>query len=254
MIFATFIFAAMLRYESILTKYDKPVFQSGASRYELYAEGDVGGGRKVVVYGFTPVRRGSSPDIDHQIFVTMIGRKGDAYELVSGRRDVTDSVFNIGERGRFTDFRARVNVFTLRKGYYVDVQLWSSIGGTGGISSANDVIYRIARDGALVIAAKLDVTEEFSRNGWREIRETSSNLAVGENSLVWTKKERLGSRDKAETPFHVNCQTTRTTYRPHGRSLVAEPPAAATKDKLTPLGRVPLKEIVPCCSGCELKE
>jgi hypothetical protein len=52
----------------------------------------------------------------------------------------------------------------------------------------------------------------------------------------------------------VNCQTTRTTYRPQGRSLVPEPPAAATKDKLTPLGRVPIKEIVPCCSGCELKE
>ena len=252
MIFATFIFAATLRYESILTKYDKPVFEAGASRYELYAEGDAGGGRKVVVYGFTPVRRGSSPDINHQIFVTMIARKGDAYELVSARRDVTDSVFNIGERGRFTDLRARVNVFTLRKGYYVDVQLWSSIGGTGGISSANDVIFRIASDGALVSAAKLDVTEEFSRNGWRDIRQSSSELAVGENSLTWTKKERLASRDKAETPFKVNCQTTRTTYHPQGRSLV--PDTVAAKGKLTPLRRVPLEEIVPCCSGCELKE
>jgi hypothetical protein len=254
MIFATFIFAAVLRYESILTKYDKPVFQAGQSRYELFAEGDAGGGRKVVVYGFTPVRHGSSPDIDHQIFVAIIARKGDAYELLSARRDVTDSVLNIGDRGRFSDFRARVNVFTLRKGHYVDLQLWSSIGGTGGTSSSNDVIYRIAKDGALVIAAKLDVTAEFSRSGWREIRETTSSLALGENSLVWTKKERLASRDKAATPFRVNCQTTRTTYKPQGRSLVAEPPAPATKDRLTPLDRLPLKELVPCCSGCELKE
>jgi hypothetical protein len=252
MIFAAFIFAATLRYESILTRYDKPVFESGASKYALYAEGDVGGGKKIVVYGFTPVRRGSSPDVNHQIFVTMIARKGDAYEIVSARRDVTDSVFNIGERGRFSDLRAQVNVFTLRKGYYVDVQLWSSISGTGGISSANDVIFRIARDGTLVIAAKLDVTEEFSGNGWREIRQTSSELAVGENSLVLTKKERLASRDKAEAPFRVNCQTTRTTYRPQGRSLV--PDNVVAKGKLTPLERVPLKEIVPCCSGCELKE
>lgn len=252
MIFAAFIFAATLRYESILTKYDKPVFESGASKYELYAEGDAGGGRKIVVYGFTPVRRGSSPDVDHQIFVTMIARKGDGYGIVSARRDLTDSVFNIGERGRFSDFRARVNVFTLRKGYYVDVELWSSISGTGGISSANDVIFRIASDGTLVIAAKLDVSEEFSRNGWREIRQTSSELAAGENSLVLTKRERLAWRDKAEAPFHVNCQTTRTTYRPQGRSLV--PDGAAAKEKLAPLERVPLKEIVPCCSGCELKE
>ena len=252
MILAAFIFAATLRYESSLTKYDKPVFEAGVSKYEFYAEADAGGGRKVVVYGFTPVRRGPSPEVDHQIYVAMIAPKGKGYELVSARREVTESVFNVGERGRFTDFRARVNVFTLRSGHYVDVTLWSSISGTGGISAANDVIYRIAKDDVLVFAAKLDETEEFSRNGWREIRQTSSELSVGDGALVWTKKERLASRDKAETPFRVNCQTTRTTYRPLGRSIV--PSAAAAKGKLTPLTRVPLKEIVPCCSGCELRE
>ncbi len=156
MMLAAFIFAATLRYESILTKYDGPVFEAGDAKYEFYAE--------------------------------------------------------------------------------------------GGISSANDLIYRIAKDEALVIAAKLDETEAFSRNGWREIRQTSSELSVGEGALVWTKKERLASREKTETPFRVNCQTTRTTYRPLGRSIV--PSAAATKGNLQPLTRVPLKEIVPCCSGC----
>jgi hypothetical protein len=70
--------------------------------------------------------------------------------------------------------------------------------------------------------------------------------------LVWTKKERLASRKKTGQPFRVNCQTTRTIYRRQGHKLVVvtTPP----KGKLKPLPRIPMKEIVPCCSGCELKE
>jgi len=86
MMLAAFIFAATLRYESILTKYDGPVFEAGAAKYEFYAEGEAGGGRKVVVHGFTPVRRGPTPEVDLQIYVAMIARKGDG--TLSSRRGV----------------------------------------------------------------------------------------------------------------------------------------------------------------------
>lgn len=252
MILAALVLAATFPYQSLLSQYDKPVFQAGESRYEFYTDADLGDGRKVVVYGFTPVRRGSDSDIEHQVFVTIVAHKGNGYEIASARRDVTDKVFNMGERGRFVELRARVNLFQLRGGQFVDVSLWSTISGTGAISSANDVIFRISTDGQLINAATLEVTQEFSRNGWREVRETSSELAVAEDGLVWTRKERLASRNKAEEPFRVNCQTTQTTYRRQGHNLVASP--TAPKGKARPLGRVPMKEIVPCCSGCELKE
>ena len=252
MILAALVFAATFPYQAILSKYDKPVFQAGESRYEFYSDADLGDGRKVVVYGFTPVRRGTDRDVEHKVFVTIVARKGDDYELLSARRDVTDKVFNMGEHGRFVDVRARVNPFTLRGGHYVDITLWSTISGTGAVSSANDVIYAIAADGQLIGMATLEVTQEFSRNGWREIRETTSELAAGNDGLVWTKKERLASRRRAEDPFRVNCQTTRMTYRRQGHMLV--PVTTTLKGKLKPLPRVPMKEIVPCCSGCELKE
>lgn len=251
MIFASLILAATT-YQSILGRMDEPLFESGASKYEFYADGDAGEGRRVVVYGFVPVRRGSSPDFDHRVFVTLVRRKGDGYEAISSRRDLTDSVFNIGERGRFMEIRAKVNAFTLVRGKYVDVTLWSSISGSGGISAASDVILRIARDNELIIAAKLDETEAHSRSGWRETHQISSELAVGDGALQWTKKERLAFRDNAGKPYKVNCQTTRTTYRPlrQGISPSEKPP----KGKLTPLERLPLASVVPCCSGCELKE
>ena len=252
MILAALVFAATFPYQSLLSQYDKPVFEAGESRYEFYTDSDLGDGRRVVVYGFTPVRRGSDSDIEHQVFVAIVARKGKDYKLVSARRDVTDKVFSMGERGRFVELRARVNLFKLRGGHFVDVSLWSVISGSGAISSANDVIFRIAGDGQLINAATLEVTQEFSRNGWREVRETSSELAVAEDGLVWTKKERLASRNKADDPFRVNCQTTHTIYRRQGHNLVASP--TAPKGKSTPLGRVPMKEIVPCCSGCVLNE
>ena len=252
MILAALVFAATLPFQSILSKYDKPVFQAGESQYEFYSDSDLGDGRRVVVYGFTPVRRGSDPDIDHQVFVAIVARKGDDYELVCARRDVTDKVFNMGERGRFVDVRARANPFTLNGADYVDISLWSTISGTGAVSATNDVIYAIASDGQLVSQATLEVTQEFSRNGWREIRQSSSEVGVSGGQLVWTKKERLASRKKAEQPFHVNCQTTRTIYRRHGHTLVSS--NTLSKGKLKSLPRIPMKEIVPCCSGCELKE
>ena len=246
MIFAALVFAATT-YQSMLTKYDVPIFESGKAKYEFYAEGDVGDGRKVVVYGFTPVRRGDSRDIDHYIFVTMI--KGN--EILSARRDLTETVFNTGERGRFADFRATVKKFTLKRGEYVDITLWSSI--SGGVSAASDVILRIARDNTLVIASRLENTEELSRNGSKEIRQTSSQLSVSEDgALQWTKKERLAFRDKSDKPYRVNCQTTRTTYRPLAQGIA--PSDTAPKGKLKPLARLDLKEIVPCCSSCELKQ
>ena len=252
MILAAVVFAATFPYQSLLSKYDKPLFQAGESRYEFYTDADLGDGRKVVVYGFTPVRRGTDSDIEHRVFVTIVARKGDTYELLSARRDVTDKVFDIGEHGRFVEVRACVNPFTLLGGHYVDVSLWSSISGSGAISSANDVIFRISADGQLIHAATLEVTQEFSRNGWREIRQTSSELAAGKDGLIWTRKERLASRRKADAPFRVNCQTTRTIYRRQGHNLVAgtSPP----KGKLRPLQRIAMKEIVPCCSGCVLNE
>jgi hypothetical protein len=251
MILAALAFAATVvtqQYESVLAKTEVPVFEAGEGRYEYYAENELADGRRVVVYGFTPARKGSAADVSHEVFVTMIARTGDHYEIVSPRRILTDFLFNIGERGRFAKMRASVNPFDLKSGHYVDVTLWSSI--STGESAASDVIFRITNDGVLVVAAKLDETEAFRRKDGREISETSSELAVGDGALVWTKKERLASRKKSDSPYHVNCQTTRSIYRPLGRALSTS--AQKPKGKLKPLVRVPLHEVVPCCSGCEL--
>lgn len=250
MMLAALAFAATVaaqQYEAVLAKTDVPVFEAGEGKYEYYAENELPDGRRVVVYGFTPARKGSAADVSHEVFVTMIARAGDHYEIVSPRRILTDSMFNIGERGRFEKIRASVNVFDLRSGHYVDVTLWSSI--SSGESAANDVVFRITNDGVLVVAAKLDETEAFRRKDGREISETSSELAIGDGALVWTKKERLASRAKTSAPYRVNCQTTRTIYRPLGRALSTS--SQKPKGKLKPLIRVPLQQVVPCCSGCE---
>ncbi len=241
--------AASARYESVLAKAEVPVFASGAGKYEFYAETDLDKTRKAVVYGFVPVRRGSEADIPHEVFVTIIQWKGNVFEIVSPRRDVTEALLNIGERGRFSEIRARVNSFRLRAGHYVDVNLWSSI--TGGTSQASDLVYRISSDGVLVTAARLDEAEALSRRDGREISQTSSKLAVGDGALVWTRKERLASRDDAKKPYRVHCRTTRTTYRPLGFGIA--PSQNAGKGKMKPLDRVPVKEIVPCCDGCSFR-
>lgn len=251
MIVAALAFAAAVasaRYESVFTKEEVPVFEAGAAKYEFYAETDLDKTRKVVVFGFTPLRRGTEADVPHQVFVTIIQWKGNVFDIVAPRRDVTDALLTIGERGRFSEIRARVNAFTLRLGHYVDVNLWSSI--TGGASQASDALFRISSDGVLINAGHLDETEALSRKDGREISQTSSKLAVGDGALVWTKKERLASRDDRKKPYRVHCRTTRTTYRPLGLLLVeSEKPA---KGKLKPLDRVPVREIVPCCDGCRI--
>lgn len=245
MIGAALLFAAVM-YKDVLN-FDPPPFQAGAAKYEFYAQGDLQDGRRVVVYGFTPVRRGTAADYEHEIFVAMITRRGPKYEIVSSRRLMTDAVFNTGERGHFRDFQAVVNAFSIGDRQYVDVSFWSSI--TGGSSQANDVIYRVANDGTLVIAARVDETQARSRIGTREIREITSDIGVTAGMLVVEKHERLASRATAAQPYRVNCQTTRIAYRPRGHAMEQAP--SAPKGKITLFERVPVKAILPCCNGCE---
>lgn len=245
MIFAALVFAATT-YQPILG-FDPPVFQAGTAQYEFYAQGDLPDGRRAVAFGFTPARRGSVADVEHEVFVALLSRRGTKYELASARRIVTNAVFNMGERGRFETIRAVVNPFRIGKIEYVDVSFLSSI--SGGIYAANDVIFRVANDGTLVIVAQIDNTQEFSESA-KQIRQTTSELGIANGALVIVKHERLASRNDVKQPFRVNCQTTSKAYRPAGHRL--DEAVSVPKGKLKQLDRVMMKSVVPCCSGCEL--
>lgn len=245
MIYAALVFAATT-YQSLLG-FDPPVFQAGKSQYEFYAQGDLEDGRRVVVYGFTPVHRGAQADVEHEIYVALLTRRGARYELASARRLMTDAVFNMGELGRFETFRAVVNGFTIGKRQYVDVTFWSSI--SGDTSQGNDVVFRIAEDGTLVIVAKVEGTEALERSA-KQIRQTTSDVGVARGALVVTKHDRLASRDDVKKPFVVHCQTSKIAYIPYGHRM--EESANIPKGKVVPLGRVRVKAVVPCCDGCQL--
>ena len=243
MIGAILLFAA-LPYQELLGLAEVPHFEGGA-RYEYYAHETVDASRVVVVYGFVPEKQGSARDVDHRVFVALITNGA-----VASRRDVTASVFNIGVLGRFAEFRARVTSFRLRGFPFVDVELWSRI--TGDVSASSDVIFRITPDDALVLATKLEDTAEFSRKGNREIHETTSEVAVAGDALVWTRRERLAARSDEKKAFRVNCQTTKKTYRPRLHGLAVSTRAA--KGKPQALRRINTTSVLPCCSGCQFAE
>jgi hypothetical protein len=189
------------------------------------------------------------------VFVAFGSRRINEAWKVSDRHDVTASLLSSEDFGYFTQMGALVNRFELARVEFLDVGVFTTISGTGGISETKDLIFRI-EGGSLRRAATLD-TEGYARSGWSFVHEISSELVVGKDELVHVKHDRLTRRGNPEKPLIVHCKVSRTVYKLIDDRLelsgeIDSGEFERMRRTLRLLPRFDRKDIVPCCAGCSI--
>jgi hypothetical protein len=213
------------------------------------------GDSSVVVYAIEAVDHPRSGDFPHQVFVAFGKRRANNARKISDRHDVTASLLSSEDIGNFILMDARVDRFTLAGAKFLDVSVWTTISGTGGISATKDLMFRI-EGGKLRPAATLD-TDGYARSGWSFVHEISSELLVGKDELVQVKRDRIARGKNPEKPLTVHCKVSRTVYKLVGERLERSSEIDANEfEKRRPnlrlLPRFDREDVVPCCAGCSI--
>jgi hypothetical protein len=251
MIAAVLILAAQAMtapYDGILKTPGTEKIEGKPTTYHVYAEEDAGAGRRVVVYGFEADDH--TLDFPHRVFIALLTGRGKSLR-VTDRIDVTGYVRSTGEEGRFAVFNCRINPFMVGREQFADILLGSTLSGTGAITSVNDVFVRFGSDNKIAVAGGLEQSQAFGRSGWNFVRQTTSEIGILGDAIVWMKSVRVANGTNSRLPLQVRCGTSRIVYRlKDGRWQVS--PAPLKTGKPRPLPRLDLKEIVPCCNRCTI--
>jgi hypothetical protein len=222
-------------------------------QYATAAVGD----SSVVVYAIEAVDHPKSSDFPHQVFVAFGKRRADNVWKLSDQHEVTATLLSLSrdDIGYFILTDARVNRFTLEGARFVDVGVWTTISGSGGISATKDLMFRI-EGGTLRLAATLE-TEGYARGGVTFLHQITSELLVGKDELVQVKRDRLARGRNPEKPLTVHCKVSRTVYKLIDGRLERSNEIDASeferlRPRLRPVPRFDTREIVPCCAGCSI--
>ena len=203
-----------------------------------YAAADGGGGLRIAVHGVET--NDGSADFPHRVFVGVTG--GPDVEI-------TDRVRSL-EPGRFADFKALVNIFTIGRDSFADVVVWSKLSGSGSVSAANDLLFHIVGN-KLVFAGELEQSAAFSRSGWNFVRQNRSEIVLAGDALIWNKSIRVASGRDPRQPLKVKCGTARIVYRfANGRFTPTTAPLKKGAERRLP--QIESRDIVPCCNGCTI--
>jgi hypothetical protein len=210
----------------------------------------------LIVYAIQALAK-RDDDFAHRVFVALIdSRKGRS--TVLARREITSSIMNTGEPGYFYSMQVVANRFSLAGERLVDLAVGSTISGSGGISSASDLIFGV-HGKSLGLRARFEDTEGGARGGISYMAETTSELLVGSDELVLVRKRRIARRRVADEPFVVNCDVTRTAYTitqtgSQQSRQITESELQHLRKESQPLARIEHRENLPCCKGCRFNE
>lgn len=173
-----------------------------------YATAKTAPGFELVVYALEDVNP-EERDFKHTVFVALI-------KSVSGRivdrADVTKYMLDMGESdGTFASMRAEVAPFQSGDARFARVVLWSTLSGSGGITSSSEVLFESTN--VLTQALVLHDTSGSARGGWSYRSETSSNIYLLNGYLMWVRRSKVGKARNVNEPFVVDCKLSRRLYR-----------------------------------------
>jgi hypothetical protein len=213
------------------------------------------GDASLIVYAIEAVEHVKSRDFPHRVFVAF-GKRADNAWKVSDRHDVTASLLSSEDIGNFILMDARVDRYTLAGAKFLDVGVWTTISGTGGISETKDLMFRI--EGGMLHPAFTLETEGYARGGVTFLHQVTSELLVGKDELVQVKRDRLArGRNPNNKALTVHCKVSRTVFKVIDGRLQRSGEIDASelerlRPGLRPLPRFDTREIVPCCAGCSI--
>jgi hypothetical protein len=210
-----------------------------------YAEGN-----GVVVYALE-----QSPPIDydfkHQVFVALVGRS------VVDRVDFTKRMLDMGEHdGTFMEMSAAVRPFELAGRAVVDIELSSTLSGTGAITVASDLIVEV-NETHLREVAVLEGTFSWARGGWGYVAETDSEIFAGDRELLWIRRSSKGTTKRWDDPLVVHCKVESRLYRYASGKLEyagSVSTSLAREKKMKLLNPRKSRPYLPCCAGCKFRE
>ena len=215
-----------------------------ASTEKTYTCVEYAEGNGVVVYALEQLPPHES-DFQHKVFVALFRK------TVVDRVDVTQRMLDMGDHdGTFAEMSAAVRPFVLGGKAVVDIELASTLSGSGGITKGSDLILQIGNRHLHEIAF-LEGTFGGARGGWGYYDETDSQIFAGSRELLWTRRARKGTSKRADDPLIVHCKVDRHLYRYASGKL--ERTTSAREKGMRLISGPKARQFLPCCAGCEFR-
>lgn len=153
--------------------------QKKQSRYAFYDEAKLHDSLTTVLYSKEIPNDGA--DADYAVFLGILAKSGGTWK-VADTLDLTESMpVQTEAPGNFYKMDGRVNTFTIAAGNPgLHVDLWATLAGTGTVSGASDLFYRLTAEHKLEPVLVLQKTSQFSRLGASASSTVDSRILVGD--------------------------------------------------------------------------
>jgi hypothetical protein len=177
--------AASQKYREIFFPQGMPVEKdpdSGEQKKSLYAfygEAKIADSFLAVLYSKKISSR--EGDADYAVYLGLLA-KSDSGWSVSQTLDLTEYMpVETEAPGNFYKMDGRTNSFTVAPGVAgLHVNLWAVLAGTGSVSGASDLFFRMAPEHKLEMVLSLKGTSKYFRIGTREFTIVNSTILVGD--------------------------------------------------------------------------
>jgi hypothetical protein len=149
------------------------------SLYAFYSEAKIADSFLAVLYSKKiPSREG---DADYAVYLGLLAKSDSGWSVLQ-TLDLTEYMpVETEAPGNFYKMDGRTNSFTVAPGVPgLHVNLWAVLAGTGSVSGASDLFFRMAPEHKLEMILSLKGTSKYFRIGTRQFTIVNSTILVGD--------------------------------------------------------------------------